>query len=49
VEFWPDAGLITHTLQTAIVDRNGNLVATIEGKDYSHRQLGDLIALVLGS
>lgn len=47
VEFWPDEGLITHTLQTAVIDREGRLAATIEGKDFSARQLGDLIDLFL--
>jgi protein SCO1/2 len=46
VEYWPEEGLITHTLQTALVDREGRLAATIEGKDYSSRQLVDLIASV---
>jgi protein SCO1/2 len=49
VEYWPDEGLITHTLQTAVVDREGRLAAAVEGKDYSARQLTDLIADVLGS
>lgn len=48
VEYWPDEGLITHTLQTAVIDRDGRLAATVEGKDYTPRQLGDLIAGVLG-
>lgn len=48
VEFWPDEGLITHTLQTAIIDREGKLVATVEGKDYSGTQLADLVGLTLG-
>jgi protein SCO1/2 len=48
VEFWPEEGLITHTLRTAVVDRNGRLAATLEGKDYSGRQLGDLLESVLG-
>ena len=47
VEFWPDEGLITHTLQTAVIDRDGRLAATVEGKDYTGRQLGDLIERVL--
>jgi protein SCO1 len=47
VEYWPDEGLITHTLQTAVIDRDGRLAATVEGKDYTPRQLGDLIADVL--
>jgi len=47
VEFWPEEGLITHTLRTAVVDREGRLAATLEGRDYSGRQLGDLLDVVL--
>jgi len=43
VEFWPEEGMITHTLQTAVIDRQGRLVATVEGKEFSTRQLGDLV------
>jgi protein SCO1/2 len=49
VEFFPEEGLITHTLQTAVIDRAGKLVASVEGKDYSPKQLTDLIAQALGS
>lgn len=47
VEFWPEEGLITHTLRTAVIDRDGRLAATLEGKDYSGKQLGDLLEAVL--
>ena len=47
VEYFPDEGLITHTLQTAIVDREGRLAAAVEGKDYTARQLVDLVELAL--
>ena len=47
VEYFPDEGLITHTLQTAVIDRDGRLAATVEGKDYSGQQLGDLIQQLL--
>jgi protein SCO1/2 len=47
VEFWPEEGLITHTLRTAVIDREGRLAATLEGKDYSGAQLGDLIERIL--
>jgi protein SCO1/2 len=48
VEFWPEEGLITHTLQTAVIDRDGKLAAQAEGKDYSGKQLADLVGLTLG-
>jgi protein SCO1/2 len=47
IQYWPEEGLITHSLQTAVVDRNGRLAATVEGKEFTPRQLGDLIATVL--
>jgi protein SCO1/2 len=47
VEFWPEEGLITHTLQTVVIDREGKLVASVEGKDYSAKQLTDLVAHAL--
>jgi len=48
IQYFPDEGLITHSLQTAVVDRDGRLAATVEGKEFTPRQLGDLIATVLG-
>ncbi|HET6961204.1 MAG TPA: SCO family protein [Terriglobia bacterium] len=42
--FWPEDGLLTHTSQTGIIDRNGRLAALIEGSSYEEDQLGDLIA-----
>lgn len=47
IEYWPEEGLFTHTLQTAVIDRQGRLAATVEGKDYTAKQLGDLIEMVL--
>lgn len=47
VEYWPDSGLITHTLQTAVLDREGRLAAAVEGKDFTGRQIADLVQVVL--
>jgi protein SCO1/2 len=47
VQYWAEEGLITHSLQTAIVDRQGRLAANVEGKDFTSKQLGDLIESVL--
>ncbi len=47
IEFWPEEGLLSHTLQTAVLDRDGRLAGTIEGTAYSGRQLGDLIASII--
>ena len=47
MEFWPDEGAITHNLETALIDRDGRLAASVEGKAYTSRQLGDLVARLL--
>ncbi len=47
IQYFPDEGLITHSLQTAVIDRDGRLAATVEGKQFTPKQLGDLIATVL--
>lgn len=47
VEYWPEEGMITHTLRTAIVDRTGRLAATVEGKEHSSRQIGDLLESIV--
>jgi protein SCO1/2 len=49
VDFWPEEGMITHSLQTAVIDRDGRLAAVAEGKEFSTRQLADLVGTVLGS
>jgi protein SCO1/2 len=43
VEYFPDEGLMNHSLRTAVIDRTGTLVASIEGNTYSPEQLGDLV------
>jgi protein SCO1/2 len=43
VEYFPDEGLMNHSLRTAVIDRAGTLVASIEGNSYSPEQLGDLV------
>jgi protein SCO1 len=47
VDFFPDEGLMDHSLRTAIIDRAGKLVANLEGNDFSADQLGDLVQIVL--
>jgi len=49
MDFFPDEGLMNHSLHTAVIDRTGKLVANIEGNQYSPEQLGDLVQTVLGS
>lgn len=47
IEFYPDEGMIAHTLQIAVIDPNGRLFAAIEGKDYSIKQLADVVRAAL--
>jgi protein SCO1 len=47
IQYWAEEGLITHSLQTAVIDREGRLAATVEGKDFTPTQLGDLVGAVL--
>jgi protein SCO1/2 len=47
VGYWPDEGLYIHSLHTAVIDREGKLVANLEGNRYTGKQLGDLVATVL--
>lgn len=47
VEYWPEEGMFTHTLVTAIIDRRGNLYAIVEGKNHSPAQLQDLVETAL--
>ena len=47
IEYWPDQGLITHSLQTAVIDREGRLAASVEGRGFSGRQIADLVGTVL--
>ena len=49
VDFFPDEGLMNHSLHTAIIDRQGKMVANIEGNQFTADQLGDLMEAVLGS
>jgi protein SCO1/2 len=47
IQYWAEEGLITHSLQTAVIDRDGRLAATVEGKEFTPQQLGDLVESVL--
>lgn len=47
VNFFPDEGLMDHSLHTAIIDPAGKLVANLEGNEYTADQLGDLVQTVL--
>src|SRR5581483_2632998 len=47
MEFFPDEGLMDHSLHTAIIGRDGKLIANIEGNRFTADQLVDLVATVL--
>jgi protein SCO1/2 len=47
VDYFPDEGLMNHSLHTAIIDRQGRLITNIEGNQFSAEQLTDLVESVL--
>ena len=47
VGFWQDEATLTHSLHTAVIGRDGKLVANLEGNQFTPEQLGDLIESVL--
>jgi len=47
VDYFPDEGLMDHSLHTAIIDRRSRLVANTEGSQFSAVQVGDLVETVM--
>jgi protein SCO1/2 len=47
VEFWRDEGALIHSLNTAVIDRQGRLAANLEGNTFTASQLSDLVVTVL--
>ena len=47
MNFWNTEGLLTHTLHTVVIDRQGRLAANIDGNQFSAQQLGDLVKSVM--
>lgn len=47
MSYWHDEGLYTHSLHTAVIDREGKLVANIEGNQFTAAQLGDIVESAL--
>ena len=47
VDFWPDEGLITHSVRAVVLDKRLTVAANLAGRDYTVKQLGDLIETVL--
>jgi protein SCO1 len=48
VNFVPDEGLFIHALHTAIIDRDGKLVANLEGNEFTAQEFADLLKSILG-
>ncbi|MGA2696188.1 MAG: SCO family protein [Terriglobales bacterium] len=49
MDYFPDEGLMDHSLHTAIINRQGRLAANIEGNQFTADQLGDLVKTLLES
>jgi protein SCO1 len=47
MNYWPDEGVMSHSLHTVVIDRRGNLAANLEGNEFTADQLGDLVQSVL--
>lgn len=47
MNFWPDMGMIAHAMHTAVIDRNGLVVANLEGNEFTADQLGNLLETVM--
>jgi protein SCO1 len=47
LDYFPDEGLITHSLRTVLIDRAGRLRANVEGNRFTAQQLGDLVQSIL--
>jgi len=47
MDFWNNEGLLTHTLHTVVLDRDGKLAANLEGNQFTSRQLAELVRSVI--
>jgi protein SCO1/2 len=47
LDYFPDEGLINHSLRTVVIDRAGRLLANVEGNRFTAQQLGDLVNAAL--
>ena len=47
VEAWQDEGILTHSLHTVVIGRDGRLAANLEGNQFTVKQLGDLVEGVM--
>jgi protein SCO1/2 len=44
---WSDEGMLAHSMHTAVIDREGKLVANLEGNEFTAEQLEDPIQSVV--
>ena len=44
---WTNEGLLSHTMHTVVIDREGNLAANLEGNEFTAEQLGNLLQAVM--
>jgi cytochrome oxidase Cu insertion factor (SCO1/SenC/PrrC family)/tetratricopeptide (TPR) repeat protein len=44
---FPEMGMVAHDLRTVVIGRDGRLLASIEGNEFTARQLGDLLQSLL--
>ena len=47
LNFWPDEVYVTHSLHTMVIDRQGRLAADFEGNQFTARQLGDYVEVLI--
>lgn len=47
LNFWPEDGYVTHSLHTLVIDRSGRLAADFEGNQFTARQLGDYVEVLM--
>jgi protein SCO1/2 len=47
MDYFPDEGLINHSVRTVLIDRAGRLLANVEGNRFTAQQLGDLVDAAL--
>lgn len=47
MDYFPEEGLMDHSLHTAVIDRKGKLIANIEGNQFTAEQLADLVNSVM--
>ncbi len=47
LNFWADEGYFTHSMHTLVIDRRGRLAADFEGNQFTARQLGDYVEVLI--